>query len=498
MKKAILLLFFIYANLLLADSTLVMKVGDTRIITLPNISKVSIGNPKVADVITISKQELFVMAKGLGNTMLYVWGKGKRYIYNIIVSNNSLQSKIKEAIGRDIDIIMARDMIILKGVVRSEDEKNIAEEIAKVYSDKVTNLLRIAVNKEKENTENYMTIEEEVQSLIGLPNVKVKIRGESLILDGEVNNQNDFKRAQKIAEVYSNKVINLLKIKSPYQIVIEGKIIDISETSVKNLGIQWAGRLGEGVYDFIEKRDVNLTSSDNFKIGSIVRNTDIYATLKALIEEGKARIISSPRLMTLSGQRAELNVGGQVPIRKTSITDGIVTESFEYYDYGLNVNITPEVDVNGDIKMDINISISDVSFGNVKDSNNNVIPQFLNRSAHSMVSCYNGQTIVISGLIRHENNRTRNRVPFLSRIPGLGKIFHNKIDRFNSSELLIVLTPHLIKNDKETVVTKKGTIDDKKEVEKDLRKIIYNMNLSKEERRKKIFQIFNNIKNNYN
>ena len=165
MKKVILLLFFIYANLLLADSTLVMKVGDTRIITFPNISKVSIGNPKVADVITISKQELFVMAKGLGNTILYVWGKNKRYIYNIIVSNNSLQSKIKEAIGQDIDIIMAQDMIILKGVVRSEDEKNIAEEIAKVYSDRVTNLLRIAVKKEDEDTENYMSMEEEVQDL---------------------------------------------------------------------------------------------------------------------------------------------------------------------------------------------------------------------------------------------------------------------------------------------------------------------------------------------
>jgi len=223
-------------------------------------------------------------------------------------------------------------------------------------------------------------------------------------------------------------------------------------------------------------------------------------------------------MMTLSGQKAQLNVGGRVPVKSTTVTQDNVTENFEYYDYGLNVNITPEVDMNGHIRMDINISISDVSFGNTKDNNNNIIPQFLNRSARSVVSCYNGETIVISGLIRREENTSHDKVPFLSRIPGIGRIFNNRVDKHKKSELLKLLTPHLIKNERPTVnriSKKKANIKrPKAKAEKPMNKekktavarnngensikdmiqrISNNLKLSPADRKKKIAEIFGGI-----
>jgi pilus assembly protein CpaC len=434
----------------IANNKIMLKVGDSKIITLPNISKASIAEPNIADIINLSKSEIFVLAKNLGTTDLYIWSENKRYSYKVIVRNDSLQNKIKQSIGQNVDVIVAKNMIILKGVVKSDGEKKAAEEIAKVYSDKVTNLLRIAPRETSKN--EYLTQEEEVEELINLKNVRVKIRGDKLILDGTVNNQNEHERALKIAKVYSKNIIDLLKVISPYQIMIEGKIIDLSETGSETLGIEWGTKAGKGTFSFSENRDGTEKASDNFKIGSMLRNANLDAQIKALIEDGKARVISSPTMMTLSGKQAELSVGGQVPVKSSISNQTTVTEGFEYKNYGLQIFITPEVIINGHINMNMRMMISDLNYGNTRDSNNNIVPEFYNRTADCNVDCINNQTIVISGLMRNQSNRSNEKIPILSKIPGLGRFFNNRINRNRKTELLIMLTPHLVRMEGNRVV----------------------------------------------
>lgn len=447
-----------------------LKVGDSRIITLPSITKASIADPTIADIINLSKSEIFLIAKNLGTTDLYIWSNKRRRSYKVNVQNDSLQAKIKQSIGKDIDVIVAKDMIILKGIVKSEGEKKAAEEIAKVYSKKVTNLLRIA--SDKDINSKYPTQEEEVQELIGLKDVIVKIRGDKLILDGKVNNQNELERAEKIAKVYSKNIVNLLKVDSPYQIMIEGKIIDLNETGSETLGITWGSLLhGNGSFGFSENRDNNNKASDNFKIGSLVRTDNVNAEIKALIEDGKAKIISSPTMMTLSGKRAELSVGGQVPVKTSISNQSTVTEGFEYKDYGLQIYITPEVTVNGHINMNMKLMISDLNYGNTRDGNNNIVPEFYNRTADCNVDCINNQTIVISGLMRNKTNKSNEKIPILSRLPGIGRFFNNRINKNQKTELLIMLTPHLIRMEGNKIIedielpVSKNTAPEKKKKE---------------------------------
>jgi len=435
----------------MASSNIKLKIGDSQIITLSNISKASIADPSIADIINLSRSEIFVLAKNLGKTDLYIWSNNRRHSYKVIVENDSLKGKIKQSIGQNVDVIVAKDMIILRGVVKGESDKKAAEDIAKAYSDKVTNLLRIAPVKNEKNT--YLTQEEEVQDLIGLNKVKVKIRGDKLILDGTVNNQNEMDRAKKIAEVYSKNIINLLKIDSPYQVMIEGRIIDLSETGSETLGISWGSiNLGKGAFSLAENRGDNFKASDNFKIGSLLRTENIEAKIKALVEDGKAKIISSPTMMTLSGKEAELSVGGQVPVRTSVSNQSTVTEGYEYKDYGLHIYITPEVNINGHINMDMNMVISDLNYGSTRDSNNNLVPEFYNRTADCNVDCINNQTIVISGLMRNKTNSSNEKIPILSKIPGIGRFFNNRIHKNKKTELLILLTPHLVRMEGNKVV----------------------------------------------
>ncbi|MDD5092069.1 MAG: pilus assembly protein N-terminal domain-containing protein [Candidatus Wallbacteria bacterium] len=432
-----------------------MRIGDSRILNINGISRISIADPDVADVINLSDRELFVLAKKLGKTDLYVWAGDRRSTYLIIVSNSTVKDKIKEAIGYDIEVLAAQDTIILKGTVQSDDARKNAEEIAKAYSSKITNLLRVDQKGDKKKP--IMNLEDEIEELIAIQGVRVKSRDGKIILDGSVDNQNEMERAVKVAQVYSGapeKVINLLVMKQPYQIMIEAKIIDITDTATENLGIDWGSNLGyetatstgigKGLFSFLEVNS-GTSGNDNLKVGSVVRYYNLMGVLKALMEEGKAHIISSPTMMTLSGQTAVLNVGGQVPIRRVTIQEKIVTEDFEYKEYGLKVLVTPEVECNSSIRLSLAVNITDMFYGGTKDQNQNSVPEFLNRTANSTVSCGNGETIVISGLIRETEDTNRDETPVLSKIPGLGKLFRNQSNTRKKSELLIFLTPHIIR-----------------------------------------------------
>ncbi|MDD2715393.1 MAG: pilus assembly protein N-terminal domain-containing protein [Candidatus Wallbacteria bacterium] len=451
MLKKIILLVMVFTVTAFAENLINLRAGESKVLQFKDLSKVSIVDPAIADVMAVSDHELLVMAKNVGLTTLYVWMGSEMQQYQLSVSNSSLHEKVREAIGKDIEVIVAKEAIILKGVVDSEDEKKTAEEIAKVYSDKVTNSLRIA---DRNTGKRFMNLEQEVEELIGIKGVKVKIRDKKLILDGEVSNQNDVNRAMQVASVYSEKVINLLRVNQPYQIMIEAKVIDISKNSTESLGVDWGSDItaahlstgnAKGLFPFAEKRDANITSDDNLKIGSITRYYNVMGTLKALIEEGKAKIISSPTMMTMSGISANLTVGGRVPVRSTTVSNNSVTENFTYEQYGLTVNITPEVEANHNVMLDLSIDITDLQYGQTKDNNQNVVPEFLSRNARSIVTCANSETIVISGLIRERVDQNNDKIPVLSKIPGLGKLFHNNINKKTESELLILLTPHVIR-----------------------------------------------------
>ena len=189
--------------------------------------------------------------------------------------------------------------------------------------------------------------------------------------------------------------------------------------------------------------------ADLFKIGNIYRTSPITAQINALLQEGKAKLISKPRLVVVSGKQASFLVGGEIPIESTTIstTGSTLTSNTTYSQYGVNVSVTPTIR-EGKIDVVLNVDIRDID--NSSDglsSGGNVA--FITRTASTDLFMDNKQTVALAGLIKVETSSTTTGVPILSKIPIVGAVFRStNTPGDTSTEMVIILTPTVLTNKK--------------------------------------------------
>lgn len=351
------------------------------------ITRVAIANPAIADVTVISKTEFLVVAKKEGTTSLYVWTAGGSH---------------------------------------------------QEYS--------VNVREYDSNTAAAIT------QMIGEPGVKVEKIGDKILLKGTVENQFVKKRAEKIAELYGTKVVNLLEMSHPTQIRIEAKILEIATDKVKRLGIQYANAsdidkdngivtIGPtGIFGFGQTFS-NRRDSTTSKLGGYA---DINATLQALITQGDARILSQPSMVTMSGEQANILIGGEIPIPTTN-TNGQI--SVEWREYGIKLHIEPQVDEKNTITSKVNAEVSTLdssSSAAINLSGGLSIPALRSRKAETVIHLSSGSTMAIGGLVSSEEGKQVIKVPFLGELPILGKFFRSTATSKEKKEIIILITPTLV------------------------------------------------------
>jgi general secretion pathway protein D len=173
---------------------------------------------------------------------------------------------------------------------------------------------------------------------------------------------------------------------------------------------------------------------------------NFQATLRALATEGKVDVLSRPYILASDNQLASILVGQQVPfITNTRVTDtGQIINTVEYQDIGIILNVTPHINPDGKVIMDVAPEISSLLRDTtVRISDTVAAPVFSKRSAQSRVAIENGRTIVIGGLMEDRKNVTIRKVPVLGDIPVLGAAFRRTQESKSKTELLIFLTPHV-------------------------------------------------------
>jgi TonB family protein len=249
------------------------------------------------------------------------------------------------------------------------------------------------------------------------------------------------------------------------------QVVEISTTLEKNLGIEWGtgssttsyngngiptqtvtGTLGGGIQlNYLESQPTGGSSfGDLFKVGSFTRasTSTLVATVNALLQEGKARLISKPRLVVISGKQASFLVGGEIPLLQTSVSaaGGTATQSTTYTQYGVNMMVTPTIR-KGKIDVVLNVDIRDVDNSSSFSTNTNIA--FITRTASTELLMDNKQTIALAGLIKYQDSVTLSEVPFLSKIPILGALFRDRNEPADSNtELVIILTPVVLTDKK--------------------------------------------------
>ena len=225
------------------------------------------------------------------------------------------------------------------------------------------------------------------------------------------------------------------------QVTLEAKIIAVSREDSKNLGVRWD-------WDTIPQRAQETNDSDSdsdnskydgsFKIwrGFAFR---FNATLNALISNGKARILATPRIITIPGREASIFIGDHIPVQTEKHDSSGSYTATEYLDAGIKLQYAPIISEDGRmVTASVHTEVSTpVLISELKNY------RITSRTADTNVRMYSGETLVIGGLISEEQQRTMQQVPFLSKIPLLGELFKNRSRSHSKTEVLLLLTPHI-------------------------------------------------------
>lgn len=229
----------------------------------------------------------------------------------------------------------------------------------------------------------------------------------------------------------------------PRQVLIEVTFADITLDESTDLGVEW---------DFLKDRDsdtgllnANISSSGlSYTIGL---TQEWMHALSALAQDKKVNILSSPSVLASDNKEANINIASQIPVASAQYNfetggDGVVQTNIQYRDTGVILSVTPHINENGLVSMEVRQEVSEQSDGvNVGGEE---FPSFLERSVNTTLTVKHGQTIVMGGLISETINRGNSGVPVLRSLPLVGYLFGSRSKSFNKTELIIMITPYVI------------------------------------------------------
>ena len=384
------------------------------------IKRIAVGNPTVATVVQLpgsASEFLIVTKENPGSTALFVWtADGARHEYLIVVSpeDPGQAMLIEQAIGLpDVHVKMVGDRILLTGTVQNQYEKNYALQTVRLF--------------------------------VGSSSDSSLLVGSGFDMSLDTTAASDVGRSEDIELSKSEnrgRIIDMLQILHPTQIRLEAQIIEINSQNAKDIGLQYGedgsnGKFYFGKYYYVPS-GTGTSSFENPRFDWLNRRVGpLNATLSLLVSDGKAKILSRPSVMTLSGEQATIQIGGKIPYSATN-ANGSTHVTFE--NYGIILQFRPVVDAQGRINSMIHAEVSNIS----DNYSVNGLPVITTRSADSVINLNSGAPIVIGGLMDSSESKVISKVPFLGDIPILGEFFKHTSKQRDKSELIIVVTPYII------------------------------------------------------
>ena len=283
---------------------------------------------------------------------------------------------------------------------------------------------------------------------------RIKVRGaeKAIVLTGEVSDALKLDDIMSLATSYGDgkKVVNLLRITSPQQVMLEVKIAEVSKTLLDRLGSSIAARKftngGTNTYTLISSF---LSGGGAFAEALRVGKTAI--SIDGQKDDGLVRVLAEPNIMSISGQQASFLSGGKIfiPVSQNSNGRSGSTITLEEKEFGIGVKFTPTVLNGGRVNLKMVSEVSDLSqtgspFTTVSGVTS-VLPSLTVRRADTTVQLNDGQSFVIAGLIKNNVTETVKRFPGLGEVPVVGALARSTEFQNDQTELLFVITPRLVR-----------------------------------------------------
>ncbi len=375
-----------------AERVLLTAGRSTVLLTDFDITRIAVTNPDIADAVVVKPREVLVDGKGAGTVSLIVWGGDTRKHFDIVVDTG------------------------------------------------------------------VSTLQQNLQQLFPGENINVGITDEAVILSGTVSNNDVMLRAAEVAKAALSKssIVNMLQLPSgspSKQVMLQVRFAEVNRNALLQAGItlfstrtaftsrsttqQFAGP------DHDDEGGVGgLEFSDFLNLFFFNREEGFGAVLKALQGRGFLQSLAEPNLIAYNGEEASFLAGGEIPI---PVVQGITGQvSVIYKEFGIRLTFRPTIA--GDvIRLKLRPEVSSLDFNNGIILSGFRIPALNTRRAETDVELRDGQSFAIAGLMNNISQTDRQAIPILSKLPIIGYLFKSKAERAEQTELMVLITPRLVR-----------------------------------------------------
>jgi general secretion pathway protein D len=247
----------------------------------------------------------------------------------------------------------------------------------------------------------------------------------------------------------AGRLISMIDKARP-EVLIDVELLEVNRTRLAEYGLQFASPGSSGINGAADVNKAGMTLNDLKNLtGSQILMTSLPALYYRLIkEDGSGRVLANPQLRAQVGMTAQAQFGEEVPVPVTTFspiaTGGVAQQpitSYNYRNIGVNIDITPRTHMNNDVTLALAIAVTSISgtagFGG--------LPTFGNRQIKTTIRLKDGETNMLAGLIRDDERKVRDGVPGLSDIPGVGRFFGHSRDERNQTDIILMLTPHIVR-----------------------------------------------------
>ncbi|MBV8888145.1 MAG: type II and III secretion system protein family protein [Alphaproteobacteria bacterium] len=384
-----------------AGTPIRLEIGKGTLVRLPRpASTVFVANPDVADVQVKSPSLVYITAKAPGETVIYAVDSSDNVLLNAPINVEHDVSRMRQSLntllpGQDISVNSVENSVVLSGAVADAGQAEKARSLAS------------------------------------------SIAGET-------------KGAQ---------IVNQLNVQTPNQVNVRVRVAEVNRSVLKSIGVNWTKATGNFQFNTNNPTSLPGVTGTNSIIYSIPlpgNTARLNAELDALTQEGLVTDLAEPNLTVVSGQPASFLAGGQFPVPTAvaaATTGGLPTITVTFKSFGVSLDVTPTIIDAEHINLKVRPEVSALSPNGAVQISGFSIPALTVNQAETSIELGSGESFALAGLLRNNSTQNVTKVPWLGDVPVLGALFRSEQFQRNESELVIIITPYLVKPSETALAT---------------------------------------------
>jgi len=446
--------------------------GRSTTVDAPGLTRVAVGDGRIAGVVPVGTQQVIINAKSPGHTTVLVWTSTGRHEYEVTVTEQTLDDLAAMLRGTLNDPAISVEPIgralVVKGDVADQTRANHVTEVLGRFA--------LYAKNQKYDIVNAVTVsrplgafQTEIERETGARDVRVEYDAKgNVMVSGRVRDRAAAEAVLQRVRAISGaslaadgKLIDRLVLDVTQQVNTKVYILEVDRTALSQLGVRLqaaqvspSGIVTYGDPSFPvfdnpgatgpngESGGVTATGQAfNIARGRFIRAAFLAPTLDALIRNGNARVLSAPELVAMPGSQANFLVGGEIPY---VVSTGLGQVNVQFKEYGVRLNVTPTILPDGGVETKLTPEVSDLDFQNGTVASGILLPAFKTSRITTDVITKAGESIVMAGLLRRQETRNVDKIPGLGDLPILGKLFRSTRYQKQETDVVFVMTPEVI------------------------------------------------------